>query len=193
MKNKILYFFVEGNDDELFFQRVIMPKISMNYLGVITWKYSRQTKKDIQKFLASVREMHANGSAESIFVADLDELECVEKKKEILLSAYQLLSKSDRDRDWSRSWVRIVIVCKEIESWYLAGLSSSACAQIGVKSAIRTTDKISKEDFNRMIPKKYESRIDFMQEVLNSFRIELACSKNSSFEYLIQNLLDQLE
>ena len=44
-----------------------------------------------------------------------------------------------------------------------------------------------------MIPKKYESRIDFMQEVLNSFRIELACSKNSSFEYLIQNLLDQLE
>ena len=193
MKNKILYLFVEGNDDELFFDRVIKPRLSGKYLEIKTWKYSQQTKKNVKNFLTSVRAMHANGVAESIFIADLDESESLKEKKENLLLAYEFLSENDRECAWSHSWIRLLIVCTEIESWYLAGLGSSDCAQIGVKKALCKTDKISKEEFDRMIPNKFNSRIDFLQEILKLFRIEVACSKNASFNYLIKNCVDHFE
>ena len=44
---------------------------------------------------------------------------------------------------------------------------------------------MTKEDFNARIPKKFDSRIDFMFEILKSFSIETAARKNQSFHFFV--------
>ncbi|HUW86051.1 MAG TPA: hypothetical protein VMV55_04150, partial [Methanoregula sp.] len=47
------------------------------------------------------------------------------------------------------------------------------------------TDELTKEDFNHLIPRKYDSRIDFMFEILKYFSIDTARQKNHSFRFFI--------
>ena len=48
------------------------------------------------------------------------------------------------------------------------------------------TDNLTKEDFNGLIPGKYDSRIDFMFEILKYFSIDSAGKKNHSFRYFAE-------
>jgi hypothetical protein len=47
------------------------------------------------------------------------------------------------------------------------------------------TDELTKEDFNGLIPPKFDSRIDFMFELLKYFSIDTAEKKNQSFRFFI--------
>ena len=132
------------------------------------WKYSQKTKQEVNNFLRSINAMRA----EYLFVSDLNESPCVTAKKERIASEFEKLSED-----------RILIVCKEIESWYLAGLNDEGCRQIGIQKRFGNTDRISKEQFNGMMPKKFASRIDFMQEIMKVFDRETALAKNASFGY----------
>ena len=54
--------------------------------------------------------------------------------------------------------------------------------------ALRTlpsTDELTKEDFNARIPSRFDSRIDFMFEILKSFSLETAARKNQSFHFFV--------
>jgi len=77
---------------------------------------------------------------------------------------------------------KIMVVRKEIESWYLAGLKNDRCKELGV-SIFAATDEVTKEQFDEIIPGNFDSGIDFMQEILKSFDIETAKRKNESFKY----------
>jgi hypothetical protein len=77
------------------------------------------------------------------------------------------------------------VVIKEIESWYYAGLSPESVQNLTVPN-LPFTDDLTKEDFNRLIPKKYDSRIDFMFEILKSFSIDTARKKNHSFRFFVE-------
>ena len=55
------------------------------------------------------------------------------------------------------------------------------------------TDGISKEQFDSMMPQKFVSRIDFMQEIMKLFDRETALSKNTSFEYFMQKYKEERE
>lgn len=159
---------MEGDDDERFFDRVIKPMYERIYDHVQFWKYSQAKRKTVNNFLQSITKM----PAEYLFVSDLDESPCVTAKKARLASEFEKLSKD-----------RILIVCKEIESWYLAGLNDEGCRQIRIQKRFGNTDRISKEQFNGMMPKKFVSRIDFMQEIMKVFDRETALAKNTSFGY----------
>ena len=43
---------------------------------------------------------------------------------------------------------RVLIVCKEIESWYLAGLTDNDCKKMGIADSLNDTDHLSKEQFS---------------------------------------------
>jgi hypothetical protein len=68
----------------------------------------------------------------------------------------------------------------EIESWYYAGLTVETLQKLGLPS-LPSTDGLTKEDFNALIPPSFDSRIDFMFEILKSFSFETATRKNQSF------------
>ena len=166
----MLFIFLEGDDDERFFDRFIKPMYEQIYDHVQLWKYAQIKKQKVNGFLRSINAMQA----EYLFVFDMDESPCVTDKKERCASEFEKLSED-----------RILIVCREIESWYLAGLNDEGCSQIGIPPSYNT-DRMSKEHFDGIVPPKFVSRIDFMQEIMKVFDQNTALTRNASFGYFMQ-------
>jgi hypothetical protein len=167
--NKRLFILVEGGDDVRFFGRIVKPFFISLYKSVEIIPYACMKREKVNKFLKSVTLMHND----YIFVSDIDFEHSVRDKKQVL---YHRFSEIDGGR--------IVIVVMEIESWYLAGLPADAAQRMGL-SPYDSTDDLTKEDFNGIIPRQFDSRIDFMFEILKFFSFDRAAEKNRSFHYFI--------
>lgn len=138
------------------------------------------------KFSAILEAIKAMG-ADYLLIADYDCSPCVTSKKEWL---HQHIRGVEPER------ARIVI--EEIESWYAAGIDEQGIAQFGMSAlaALAGTDSLTKEQFNEMVPDKFDSRIDFMMEILKIFSVETARRKNRSFDYFLRKqglVADSLE
>ena len=164
-----LWVLVEGNDDEKFLER-IMPVFGSGYDYIKIVQYRPIPKKEITAKLRSFNSM----KDDVFLLADLDRSPCPGQKRDRLVEKY------GQNID-SRG---IIIVIKEIESWYLAGLDGVSCKELDI-AELADTDQITKEGFNEMIPKRFDSRIDFMQEILKRFSVDIAKQKNSSFAYFM--------
>jgi len=171
MEYKRLYILIEGDDDERFFNKILIPILENNYDSINIWKYAQIKKEKIKNFIKSIKSM----MADYICVSDINDSPCVAFKKEKIKNRFNNLVENDR----------IVVVIKEIESWYLAGLSNQDVKKLA-QQAFSTTDNITKEQFDSLIPKKFTSRIDFMTEILKYFSIEIAKKKNHSFNYFLR-------
>lgn len=169
MPYKTLWLLIEGDDDERFVQRIVKPLFERKYNSVMLWKYAEEPDKRINNFLRSIKVM----DSDYFYLRDINRAPCVTAKKEIIQDEYNFDNK------------KIIVVIKEIESWYLAGLDDKVSKKLGASSCA-ATDNITKEQFNDLIPKKFDSRIDFMLEILKSFSIEMAKQKNKSFKYFIE-------
>ncbi len=170
MPIKRLFIFVEGEDDLRFFNyaKDLIFKDEYDLREVRT--YAKKKYKQVNNFLKSIKAM----DADYVFVSDINAEPCMTAKKNSLLNEYKQVDKES-----------IIIVVKEIESWYLAGLNDKKARTLGLKS-FNTTDHITKEMFNDLIPKKFDSKIDFMIEVLNGFSLNVSKRKNKSLEYFIE-------
>jgi len=168
---KLLFIFVEGDDDERFFNRILSPKLQEKYDSVKIIRYATMKREKVDNFIKSIKAMGAN----YIYLTDINDSPCIIAKKREIQSKYKNI---DDDK--------VVIVVKEIESWYLAGLDDKACKQLKVNN-FANTEYVTKEKFNVLIPKKFTSRIDFMSEILKHFSIEIAKQKNKSFRYFVEN------
>lgn len=177
---------VEGNDDERFFESVIKPICENEYNIVQCWQYSQKKKEKINSYLNSIRSMQDAGLADIIIVADLDESPCVTDRKERVLSSFRSLSANASEPIDPRSSIRILIVCREIESWYLAGLNAGECERLGISTGLHNTDHLTKERFLGLMPKRYNSRAEFMIEILQVFDQDTARSRNTSFGYFMR-------
>lgn len=165
-----MFIWVEGDDDERFFKRIIEPDLRKKYRFVETRRYATLKKEKIDNFLRSIKSM----GADYIYVTDINDSACVTAKKKETLSKLRNVDEE-----------RIIVVIKEIESWYLAGLSDAMAKRFGIRD-LTATDAITKEQFNGLIPNKFDSRIDFLLEILNVFSIAIAKQKNKSFRYFIE-------
>lgn len=170
MEFRILFIFVEGEDDERFFRRIIQPEYEKKYASVMLWKYAKTKKEKVLNFLKSIKSMNAD----YIFITDINLAPCISNRKQKMQDKFTGL---DEDR--------IVVVIKEIESWYLAGLSDDFLRQFKIPF-YSETENITKEQFNNLIPRKFNSRISFMVEILDYFSIEIATQKNRSFKYFFE-------
>ena len=126
-------------------------------------------KEKVDNFIRSIRAM----GADYIYLADINDYPCITAKKGEIQRKYKNIDCN-----------KIVIVVREIESWYLAGLDIMACNKLRISTFSNTND-VSKEKFNNLIPKEFTSRIDFMLEILKNFSIEIAKHKNTSFQYFL--------
>jgi hypothetical protein len=167
---KRLFILVEGEDDVRFFGRIVKPLFVSRYESIEIIPYASIKREKVNSFLKSIRQM----DHDYIFVADIDTERSVRDKKQILYFHFSTITGHS-----------IVIVIKEIESWYYAGLSDTAAQDMGVE-VLPSTDDLFKEDFNRLMPRQFDSRIDFMFEILKSFSLETAVLKNRSFKFFIE-------
>ena len=173
MDYKRLFLLVEGDDDERFIKQIITPLFEENYKYIKPWKYSQKKKNKIRSFIKSIKSMKAS----FIFFHDFNKANCYTQRLEKLTETYSLIARSD-----------IIVVRMEIEGWYLAGLSDSDGLGLGLNE-IGSTDNTTKEDFNSVIPRDFDSRIDFMNEVLMYFSIDVAKDRNASFSYFLSKYL----
>lgn len=160
-----LFIFVEGTDDERFFRSVVQPKLCQRYAWVKLQTYAQTTPSKTEGLLRNI----PNIDAEYIFVADNDDCPSTDVRKEKLRRKLTLLEHE-----------RIVVVVKEIESWYLAGLDSSSASSLQLPN-LSSTGSVDKARFDNLTPSKFESKIDFMAEVLKHYSVEIAKEKNESF------------
>lgn len=156
----MLYLFIEGPNDERFFTRVY-GAILGSYKFI---QYSGWTSTKINNFIRSINCTPGN---EYIFLGDADG-KPINEKKEILLARYSNLN-SDR----------LFVVQYEIESWYYAGVSATACQKLGLKQYVYNTDTLTKEQFNAKLPKKTERKF-IMAALLEVYERELAIARNTS-------------
>ncbi len=147
-----------------------MPKLAEKYDNINTIKHAQMKNDKIDNFLKSIKSM----GADYIFVVDINNSHCITARKRLL---QQKLNNIDINN--------IIIVIKEIESWYIAGLSKENFKKFKVPY-YKNTEEFTKEQLNIIIPKKYNSRIDFMLEILKNYSITIAKKKNSSFNYFIE-------
>ncbi len=164
---KRLYILVEGEDDVRFFGRIIKPLVAAHYDSVEILPYASIRRQKVNNFLKGIAEM----KNDYIFVADIDTERSVRDKKQLLYHWYSNINGGN-----------IVIVIMEIESWYYAGLPDQALQKFGLPS-LPSTDGLTKEDFNALIPPSFDSRIDFMFEILKSFSTSSAAGHNRSFKF----------
>ncbi len=173
MTTKKLFIFVEGDDDVRFFDTVIKPKLATRYNSVDVSPYTRLKKKRIANFLKSIKAMNND----YIYVGDINSSPCVSDKKQKIFSKLKTI---DMDR--------IIVVKMEIESWYLAGANILPSNKSKIHP-FNITDTVTKEQFNKIIPRSFDSRIDFMSEILKNFSIEKARKKNTSFRYFVDKYI----
>jgi hypothetical protein len=164
---KRLFILVEGEDDVRFFGRIIKPLFVSRYDSVEILPYACIKRAKTNNFIKSLVQMNND----YIFIADIDRERSVRDKKQLLYHWYSDISGSN-----------IVVVVMEIESWYYAGLPDEALQQFGLPS-LQSTDELTKEGFNDLIPLSFDSRIDFMFEILKSFSPATAARHNSSFKF----------
>jgi hypothetical protein len=167
---KRLYILVEGEDDVRFFGRIMKPLFAPHYDSIEILPYASIKRVKVNNFLQGIAQM----KNDYIFVADIDTERSVRDKKQLLYHWFSNINGGN-----------IVIVIMEIESWYYAGLPDEVLQKFGLPSR-PSTDDLTKEDFNALIPPSFDSRIDFMFEVLKSFSPSTAVRHNRSFKYVFE-------
>ena len=167
------FLIVEGPDDSALATTVIRPLIlgscPVDYVDVVSWAtYSKRERREL------IRSIVAMG-ATYLVIADLDE-GCVTLRKQKLTRSMPYLDA-----------LRLVIVRREIEAWYLAGAPLSVTRRL-VSHRTDSTDDIRKEQFEQLLD---ESGLDLeltKAEILLAFVVLSARQRNTSFEYLMQKI-----
>lgn len=171
---RLMHVLVEGRDDREFFDAVIRPVLQGQYDHVQIWEYAGATIDKRIDYLRSIQAMRAD----YLFVTDINTSPCITERKRHLLDSH----KNAIDPGCA------IIVRREIESWYMAGVDDQACQDFGIPSLPHTND-VTKEQLRDLVPKRFnDSTVDFMAAILTGFRIELARAKNRSFGYLVDKL-----
>lgn len=174
-----MHVLVEGRDDREFVNAVIRPMLQKRYADVQVWEYAGETITRRTNYVRSIQAMNAD----YLFVADLDTSPCVTKRKSYLVNGHKGIIDAEC----------AVVVVREIESWYLAGVDDHACQEFGIPN-MPHTDHVTKEQFKGMVPRRFNNlAVNFMTEILRGFQVEVARGKNRSFCYLMDLLEAQSE
>ncbi|MDR0911085.1 MAG: hypothetical protein LBM96_00610 [Methanobrevibacter sp.] len=166
------YIFVEGDFDELFLER-ILPEIrditTINDIRII--KYQQKKNIKVTKHIKGIKKRNQN----YLFLSDLDShrFPCYTLKKEKIIKSYGVEEN------------KIVIVKEEIESWYYSGLKDKSLIKNGLNYYC------SKEEFKKAISKDYD--LNFMQNLLKLFDLNLCIKNNESFKYFINKLKELID
>ncbi len=171
---KQLFLFVEGPDDERFCRSVVEPLVQSVFQQVKYILYAKMKSIEVAKTIKGIMHIPA---VSYLFVHDLDEHPCVAICKEKILERFNQTLHPDH----------VIIVKREIESWYLAGVNQSHCRKFK-KKYLKDTEKVNKEKFNALRPEAVV-RTDFLKELLIIFSVEEAKERNNSFSYFYNKFL----
>jgi hypothetical protein len=167
---KALVLFVEGPDDVRFFQTVVEPKVKVaRHSPVLIYEYATKLDRHVNSYIDILNAQAAR--FDYLFFVDRDTHASDMACETNLLRRYPKLNTS-----------YVHVVCREIESWYLAGIPKEGLTRLRLPFRGNSTDEISKEAFNRLLPRRNAPpRRVFLINMLRFFSVSEAKSKNVSF------------
>ncbi len=157
----MLYIFVEGYFDELFFTKTYFTEDTNKFI-----QYSSQKPEKVNAFIKSIKKMP---TCDYLFFADGDG-QSINDKTNVIISEY-----SEVERN------KVFIVQYEIESWYYAGVCESNCKKLKLNKFEFTTNNITKEALVAKMPKPSERQF-IMSKMLDFFEEDIASARNTSFK-----------
>lgn len=160
---------VEGADDVRFFERVLLERLKDRYDGVRLVPYACLRRTAVDRLLRGFARLGES----YVIVADIDNEPSVRAKKRVILNRYEEAQPG-----------AIAVVIREIESWYLAGADDGFLARSGVVPP-PSTDDLTKEEFNALIPRPYVSRVGFMLDLLEGYSLERGSERNRSLAFFL--------
>ena len=172
MSYRILFILLEGDDDKRFVDSVFIPRLEEKFQAVNVVKYAQLKNDKFVAYISSIRSM----GAEYILMTDINGEPCVTKKKQKILQEYR-----------SAELENITVVIRQIESWYLAGLNAETSKKLKINLA-SDPERITKQNFDDMIPRLFLNRTDFMVEILKCYSVDTAINKSNSFRYTCSRL-----
>ncbi len=165
-----LWVFVEGPDDQRFFERIIVRALAADYDPISFYRYAERKPEQVTRFLRSLQRRNKD----YLFVHDINSCPCVTRRRQQVCDKYSI---PDAEL--------VVVVVREIEGWYLAGLDKQAARHLKVE-AFQRTDTVTKDHFVTLIPDRSRSIVAFRLHVLDHFNIDEAKRKNASFRYFCE-------
>lgn len=156
----MLYIFVEGTDDELFFRSVFSDRLTeCQYVP-----YAHMKNEKLNSFIQSIECIPY---ATYLFLADADGKDDSTRIGELLDGCPALSSQN------------IWIVRYEIESWYYAGLTISDGKKLGLRRYQEDTNTLTKEQFVAKLLRPSEKAY-IMQRILELYNLACAVGRNES-------------
>lgn len=168
-----VFFLVEGDDDDRFISG-ILDRFYKDRFQYKIIKYSQLPKILISKF---INTFNVNNE-KYFFMRDINSEKCISEKRKSILTIYSPVKLEN-----------IIIVVKEIEAWYLAGIDAKISKTLNITNC-DNTDIITKEIYFTMIPKNFHKTILF-NKIIENYSIDIAKTKNSSFKYFLSKI-DQM-
>ncbi len=151
-----------------YFVKLLLPALKRRYALIKPIKYAQLSKTKRRDLILSIKRQ----GSDIIYLQDIDNQPCVTRSKDETIN---LLEASLVPND-------IIVVEKEIESWFLCGLSEKDKYRLIGKTDYIDYNNLSKGLFNDLIPTGM-SRVEFMVHLLNCYNIGIAKQKNRSFKY----------
>jgi len=177
MKLKLIYFIIEGPDDERFFNKIVKPLFESNGFKTKCFKHACIRPKERIKFIRSIKRFD---NCDYIYAKDLDQYPCISSRRNSITK--ELSDEVDDNR--------IMVVAKVIESWYLAGVDEKTLKQLhvnrkNISRILKSTDTIDKIQFNEFFPTTIP-RSNIMHQLLSNYNIYDAINRNTSFNYFMR-------
>jgi len=164
-----LNIFLEGSDDVRFFEKALVPVLRTRYGEVRLIPYASLRGVVVDRLIRGLERREE----EYVIVADIDSEPSVRAKKGVILRRFGRAGPG-----------AVVVVVMEIESWYVAGADDGFLRGCGLVPP-GSTDRLTKEEFNALIPRRYISRVEFMLDLLESYSLERGADRNRSLEFFL--------
>ncbi len=161
---------VEGSDDVRFFEHALVPRLSERWGEVRLIPYACLRRTAVDRLLLGFARL----GEPYVIVADIDNEPSIRAKKRVILGRFEEADPAT-----------IAVVVIEIESWYLAGADDGFLKQEGLPT-YSSTEEITKEAFNSLIPRRYLSRVGFMLDLLDGYSLERGAGRNRSLAFFLR-------
>lgn len=169
---QMLYFFVEGMDDEIFIKQTLFPKLIDYSIRII--KYAQSSSLKNAQYVCAIRNQPG---CKYLILADKDRVPCISGRKQ------QVIERFDNRVEQQH----IVIVETTIEAWYLAGLPPENPLKIDVPPITDSIDKSLFESLTEHLRKRKKSS-EIKLSILEHWDWEWALKRNRSFNYFAHRL-----
>ncbi len=168
-----VYLFVEGQDDVLFVERILKPRLETHFefVAIIAYASTRQA------ILAQQARAIQKSGAQLWVIADYDNAPCFTARRREVVQRF----------DEAIEIQQVLLARPEIEAWYCAGISEPSQFRVQLPSNI---ESITKERFNRLFARSLNRQIrtELLLLLLESYDWEVALRRSVSLHYCARKL-----